>query len=140
MNKWQLTFCMLACAFSHEIITVNIITDKIVCFGYPVTFLFGCFNVNTSGIQLPGYLVKYRFLVPAIMSVCWHINIKFCSGITLFTGYHFFQAHMIILPWTTTRPFMLNPTMAQESLPPIPKIVDIRRYLILIGLGQHHFG
>ena len=39
MNEWQLTFCMLACVFSDEI-TVNIITHKIVCVGYPEAIIF----------------------------------------------------------------------------------------------------
>ena len=47
MNKWQLTFCMLACVFNDEIITINIITHKIVCVGYPATIIFGCWQFLT---------------------------------------------------------------------------------------------
>jgi hypothetical protein len=55
MNKLQ-------CVFSQEIITVNIITDKIVCW-LSCDFFFwvlAVLNINTSGIQLPGYLVFYK--------------------------------------------------------------------------------
>jgi hypothetical protein len=55
MNKLQLTFFMLACVFSDEIITINIMTHKIVCVEYPVTIIFwvlAILNVNTSGIKM----------------------------------------------------------------------------------------
>jgi hypothetical protein len=44
---------MLARVFSDEIVTVNIITHKIVCVGYPETIIFwvlAILNLNTSGI------------------------------------------------------------------------------------------
>ena len=49
--------------FNNKIITVNIITDKIVCVGYPATIIFWKFaivNVNISGIGLTGHLVNYH--------------------------------------------------------------------------------
>jgi hypothetical protein len=39
---------MLARVFGDEIITINIITDKIVCVGYPATFFFGFWQFLTQ--------------------------------------------------------------------------------------------
>ena len=59
---------MLACVYSDEIITVNIITDKIVYVGYPATFFFGCWQffwnpvARLSGL-LPEHFITYSFHV-----------------------------------------------------------------------------
>ena len=48
--------------FNNKIMTVNIITDKIVCVGYPATIIFwelAIVNVS-SGIGLTGHLVNYH--------------------------------------------------------------------------------
>ena len=55
---------MLVRVFSDEIITVNIITHKIVCVGYPATIIFWVFailNVNTSGIKSTVHPVNYLY-------------------------------------------------------------------------------
>ena len=57
---------MLVQVFSDEI-TVNIITHKNVCVGYPATIIlwvFAILNVNTSGIQPAGHLVNCQFFFP----------------------------------------------------------------------------
>ena len=49
--------------FDNKIITVNIITDKIGCVGYPATIIFwglAIVKVDTSEIGLTGHLVNYH--------------------------------------------------------------------------------